>query len=226
MGHYAALSKLVRSTSGGGFAQRVLIWQKVLHGEDAPLSIVLEPARLAPMEGELQLRFSFKSDLYVLTFLLAPGQVFDLDCRNILFIGGVQGRIGAREEVREASRLNGEISPAAMLVLAVQAIGRVMRVDGLIAIGEDDHISMGYSPAKIMFDYRRLWTEVGGKRVGAHYRLPLQTVHKPLSEISLSHRRRTKRKREAKKLVSESIERALEQMMQPHPKDTPTSPGS
>ena len=215
MGHYAALRRLLHPAVGGELPNGIWLWRRELGDGQPPLSIILEPSKLAPMEGELQLRFTLKSDLYVLTFLLAPGDVFGLDCVNVLFIGGVQGLIGARGEMREASRLNGEISPAAMLILAVQAIGKVMRVDDLIAIGEDDHISTGYSPAKIMFDYRRFWTEAGGERFGAHYRIPMETPHKPIAEIALTHRSRTKRKREAKRCIREEIEERLQQIIMP-----------
>jgi uncharacterized protein VirK/YbjX len=215
MGHYAALPQLLHPDAGGELADGMLVWRRELEGQRAPLSIFLEPSKLAPMEGELQLRFSFRSDLFVLTFLIAPGRVFGLDCSSIVFIGGVQGRIGSKEEMREASRLNDEISPAAMLILAVQAIAKIMRVDDLIAIAEDDHISMGYSPSKIMFDYRRLWTEAGGERFGAHYRIPIEPQHKPIAEIALTHRSRTKRKRAAKKRAREEIELRLLEIVMP-----------
>jgi uncharacterized protein VirK/YbjX len=208
MGHYDALPKLLDPAAHNRLREGLVLWRRQVIDGGPPLTIILETSKLAPMEGELQVRFSFRSDLYVLTFLLAPGSIFGLDRERVLFIGGVQGRVGAREEVREASRLNSEISPAAMLIMAVQAIAKTMQVDELIAIGENDHISMSYSPSKIMFDYRRFWTEVGGHRLGAHYRLPLE---KPLSEVSLSHRSRARRRREAKSLVKESIEHRLRQ---------------
>lgn len=217
MGHYHRLPALLPPNSGADPRTGILIWQKDTDRDCPPLSIVLETSRLAPMEGELQLRFSFRSDLYVLTFLLAPGEVFGMDCPTVLFIGGVQGRIGSREEMREASRLNAEISPAAMLILAIQALAKMMRVEKLIAIGEDDHISMGYSRSKIKLDYGQFWVDAGGVRHGQHYVLPLDSPHKPLSEIALSHRSRTRRKREAKRLVREVIENRLEQLITTQP---------
>lgn len=209
MGHYAAMPKLLRLAVRRRLRKGILLWHKDVPDDSPPLRIVLEPSRLAPMEGELQLTFSFRTELFVLTFLLAPGSVFDVDAEEVLFIGGVQGRIGSREEMREAAKLNGEISPAAMLILAVQAFAKVTGVDRIIAIGERDHISVAYSPSKILFDYRRFWTEIGGERFGRYYRIPFETRHKPLSEIPLTHRGRTKRKREAKNLIRQSLERRL-----------------
>lgn len=215
MGHYAALPRILRPAAKRGLSKGVPIWRRDIPDTESALSIVLELSRLAPMEGELELRFTFKSDLYVLTFLIAPGRAFDLQCGRVLFIGGVQGRIGTREEIREASKLNGEVSPATMLLMTVQALAKAARVDQLIAIGEDEHISMGYSPSKILFDYRRCWTEIGGKRIGRHYSIPLESPQKPLSDIPLSHRRRAKIRRETKRLLSETIECSLRQIIRP-----------
>ena len=215
MGHYSALPKLLRPAVRRRLGDGVLLWQKDLPGDCPPLSIILEPSRLAPMEGELQLTFSFRTELLVLTFLLAPGPVFDVSARSVLFIGGVQGRIGSREEMREASKLNGEISPAAMLILAIQAFARAAGVDELIAIGENDHISMAYSPSAIRFDYCDFWTKAGGARVGPYHRIPIETPQKPLSEIPLTHRGRTKRKREAKSLIRQRLERRFRHILAP-----------
>ena len=214
MGHYSRMPELLLPDVRGQLAKGVLLWTRELAGPHR-LCLVLERSTLAPMEGELQLRFSFKSDLYVLTFLLAPGHLFGSTCNSVLFIGGVQGGIGVREEMREASRLNGEISPATMLILAVQAITKVAGVGELIAISERDHISMSYSPARIKFDYAAFWERAGGQRLGSYYRLPIDTPHRPLSTIPLAHRRRTKRKREEKKLVQESIEKRLREIITP-----------
>jgi len=205
MGHYAALPELLNGVGSGRLSEGIAVWRRDVGIGQPPLSITLEPSHLAPMEGELQLRFSHQQDLYVLTFMIAPGRVFGAACERVLFVGGVQGIFGARREMRAASKLNDEISPAAMLILAVQAIGKAVQAGEIIAIAEDDHISMGYSPASIMFDYGRLWTDVGGERRGRHYRVPFETQQKPLSQISLSHRARTRRKREAKRLISQSI---------------------
>ena len=221
--HYSALPELLHAGVLQNLPSGISIWRRNVGLNRPALSLTLEPARLAPMEGELQLRLSYETDLHVLTFLLAPGRIFGARSKRVLFVGGVQGRLGARQEMRAASKLNDEISPAAMLVLAIQAIGRVLEVEEIIAIAEDDHVSVGYSPARIMFDYRRLWTQVGGERWGQHYRVPLETRQKPLSEISLSHRARTRRKREAKRIISQSIELRLRQMVRPQERPVPVT---
>ena len=210
--HYAILPTVLGSSAQRALPQGLSIWRKDV-GFGTALSISLERSTMAPMEGELQLRFSYKSNLCVLTFLLASGDVFNVGHSSVLFVGGVQGCMSGREEVREAARLNSEIAPSAMLLLAVQAVGRAFEVGEIIGIGENDHVSLGYARSKVMFDYRRTWIQAGGVRCGLHYRIPFETAHKPLIETTRSHRSRTRRKREAKHLLRRSIELRVRQLI-------------
>lgn len=210
--HYATLPRLLKGSCAVALKAGLRIWHKQVADGSPPLILELEPSRLAPMEGELQLRFSFRSDLFVLTFLIAPGSVFGSSARTVLFIGGIQGRMGTREEVREASRLNDEIAPATMLILAVQAIARRTDVGAIIGVGAEEHISLGYARSRIALDYGRFWQDAEGVRAGRHFRLPIEPVQKPLREVSLSHRSRARRRREAKALVRVAIETRVSEL--------------
>jgi uncharacterized protein VirK/YbjX len=207
---FQALSARAATKIRGG----AVIWQRPIAG-GPPLSLILEPSALAPMEGELQLKFSFRSVLYVLTFLFAPGQVFNRPADRVLFIGGLQGRFGSRQEIREASKLNHEIAPATMLMLAVRAIAREFGADELLAIGESDQVSMSYSAPMVRFDYGAFWTEIGGTRTGHFYSLPIEAAQKPLSAVPLTHRSRARRKREEKQRISESIAMQVRKLLAP-----------
>lgn len=204
--HYELMPRLLCPAYAVALRHGLHIWRMTPGGDVPELSITLEPAKLAPMEGELQLRFSSRADLFVLTFSLAPGHVFGSNERYVLFIGGIQGIIGTREEVREASRANGEISPAAMLILAVQAIAHALGIREIVAVGEQEQISMSYARSRINLDYAHLWQHSGGERIGTHYRLPIHSPQKPLSQVSLSHRSRARRRREAKAAIRRSME--------------------
>lgn len=201
--HHSIMSEAFPPGATAEINQGVIVWQREVPGE-SPLLLVLEPATLAPMEGELQFRFSFRSQLHVLTFLFAPGQLFDSKHRRVLFIGGVQGRLGCQEEIRAASKLNGEIAPVAVLLLAAQALAQEMDAE-LLAVGEADQISMSYSPSMVRFDYGAFWAEMGGLRAAHFYSLPLHTPQRPLSSIGLPHRSRAKRKREEKSRIRNDI---------------------
>jgi uncharacterized protein VirK/YbjX len=205
--HYALMPRIVGSETSR-FRDGVLIWRKHMGGDVPDMSICLELSKLAPMEGELQLRFSFRSDLFVLTFTIADGKVFGSDLPTVIFIGGVQGHVGRREELREASRLNDEISPITMLILTIRAIAGALGVSEILAIAEDDHVSLSYAPP-FSFNYARLWGDVGGKRVGRYYRIPLAAPHKDLSDVSATHRSRARRRREAKDSIRQQIEERM-----------------
>jgi uncharacterized protein VirK/YbjX len=206
--HYALLPRIVGRSGASRVRDGVLIWRKRIGGDVPDLCICLELSKLAPMEGELQLRFSFRSDLFVLTFTIAEGSVFGSNAPTVVFIGGVQGRIGRREEVREAAKLNDEISPITMLILAVRAIAGAADVSEILAIAEDDHVSLSYA-RPLSVDYARLWADVGGTRTGRHYRIPLAASHRDLSEVSATHRSRARRRREAKELIRQQIEQRV-----------------
>jgi uncharacterized protein VirK/YbjX len=213
--HYSTFPSFLRPPCLAELGHGITVWEKSV-GDDLPhLSITLERSMLAPMEGELQLRFSFKTDLYVLTFSVGPGHVLGVADTTVLFIGGVQGRIGSREEVREAARLNSELSPRALLVLAAQALARAIDVDEIIAVGEDEHISRAYAEAQMSFDYAQFWTKVGGVRVGRHYRLPMESPHKPLALVAASHRSRARRRREIKHAIRDALDLRFRQLIEP-----------
>jgi uncharacterized protein VirK/YbjX len=205
--HQLIMAELFSPAAIEKISRGVTIWTREVP-DGPPLSLVLEPAMFAPMEGELQLRFSFGSDLHVLTFVLADGALFDSDRDRVLFIGGVQGRRGCREEIRAASKLNGEIAPAAMLLLAAQASAEELGAE-LLAVGEADQISMSYSLSMIRFDYGTFWTKMGGSIGARFYSLPLHSPQRPLASVGLSHRARTRNKRDEKSHIRESIAAAV-----------------
>ncbi len=211
--HYEAIDRSGLAASKAALQAGILLWQGEATDGQPRLRIYLEPARLAPMEGELQLRFAFRSDLFFLTFILGSGEPFDVNAASILYIGGAQGGYRCRAETREAAKLNGEISPAAMLMIAVQALVRAMRVEGLIAVNANHQIARSYAHEQIKLDYHRFWTEAGGTRDNRYYYLPRDTVPKSLGEVSQSHRSRTRRKREAKAVVRAQIEQTLTELM-------------
>jgi len=212
--HYSTFPSFLRPPCLAELGQGITIWEKFIDDDLPYLRITLERSKLAPMEGELQLLFSFRTDLYVLTFSVGPGEVFGAESGTVLFIGGVQGRFASREEVREAARLNSELSPRSLLVLAVQALARAIDVDEIIAVGEDEQVSRAYAQSLISFDYAQFWKKLGGVRVGRHYRLPMESPQKPLALVSASHRSRARRRREIKNAIQESLDIRFRQLIE------------
>jgi uncharacterized protein VirK/YbjX len=210
-GHYQTLNALAGTVTPYLSSRTgTILWQGDIPDSDESSLVIFEPAKLAPMEGELQLRFSFRSrDLFTITFLLAPGHLFGSSAQTVLFIGGIQGGVDCRREIREASKINGEISPAKMLIIAIEAIAATFDIAEILAVSEDEQISHGYASDKMRLDYHAFWTEAGGSRCGIFYHLAPRKPDKPLAEIPISHRSRTKRKREKRAQIRESIEMRL-----------------
>jgi uncharacterized protein VirK/YbjX len=209
-GHYRRLEAIACASPGlDGWCDGMLLWEAPTEGEHS-LGVFLEPAKFAPMEGELQLRFAWgRRNLFTLTFLFAPGDLFANPADTILFIGGVQGAVDCRVEMREAAKSNGEIAPAVMLLLTIRALAKILDIEQIVAAGEEEQISKSYASDRMKLDYRKFWTEAGGLRRGSYYILPIENIEKPLHEIPISHRSRTRRKRERKRHISDAIETQL-----------------
>jgi uncharacterized protein VirK/YbjX len=212
MDHYQDLPNFLQGI-GDSNADKIILWEKRTGGNRPPLQIFLEESSFAPLEGEMQLRFSFGFDLFFLTFLFASGQTFGGLPGRLLFIGGAQGAFARRAEMREAAKLNGEIAPARMLLIAIRALGKILSLDGVIAIAEDEQVARCYSPEHIKLDYRGFWTGTGGARAGPFYHLPLEVEERPLLEIPITHRARTRRKRAAKREIQAEIEARIEELL-------------
>jgi uncharacterized protein VirK/YbjX len=210
--HHAIAADALSAAAARQVKHGAVLWRREIN-DRPPLLLTMQPAKLAPMEGELELSFVFRTRLYVLTFLFAPGHVFSSPGKRVLFIGGLQGRYGSRDEIREASRLNHEIAPITMLLLAIRAIARAIGADELLAISETDQISMSYAAPMVQFDYGAFWSEFGGKRRGNFYVLPIEVLPKPLRDVSPSHRSRARRRREEKQGVTDYIERTVRELL-------------
>lgn len=213
MQHHAVALDVLPEGAAEQIRGGAVVWKRDLPGKP-PLRLLLGRSELAPMEGELQLTFAFRSELHALTFLFAPGHLFSSRGQRVVFVGGVQGRIGARKEIREAARLNYEIAPVAMLILGLRAIARVIGADEIITVSEAEQISMSYSPHMVRFDYRAFWEDLGGFPLGSFYSIPIEPPNKPLSTVPLTHRSRTRRKREEKARIRESIEAGVRRLLE------------
>jgi uncharacterized protein VirK/YbjX len=195
--HYTFLKH--RITSFGKrqlWNEGISIWHRYGDSREQDLVIRLERATLAPMEGEAQLRFSLGNlTLCTLTFCFLEGANIGLPSDVVLLIGGLQGAANRRREIRMAAKANGEISPAASLLLAAKAIAMAFRVQYVVGVSTDQHIAWGYAREKISLSYDDMWLKAGGTRVDEGFFVLAPGTEKPLKDIPISHRQRTRRKR-------------------------------
>ena len=196
--HYETMRRLPASAQDE-LRTSALIWSRP-HLNGPPLQLRLEPAG-STLEGELQLRVSLGADLFRLTFAFAPGHICGGSSAPVICIGEIKG-MAALPELREASRLNGEIAPRTLLMLAVQALARAWGIRDICIVKRTQQIA---ARAYFQFDYAILLAEFGGT-VGRRFDwLPIDPQARPLVETSPAHRSRARRRREAKETIRASM---------------------
>lgn len=215
-GHYQRFGEVLHALAERSpWPDGIAVWE--LPGDDGeipPLRVLIEPSELAPMEGEIQIRFAAGDQtLFTLTFLLAPGDLFGLADDTVIFVGGVQGGVNCRIEMRQAAKRNGEIAPAAMLLLTLRSFATVLGVKTILAVSESDQIAQSYASDKLKLDYRDFWAQAGGYPQGACFVLANNHIDRPLHDIPISHRRRTRRKRERRDAIRAAIEARLRELL-------------
>jgi len=184
------------------------LWDR--HGDGHVLSVELRPAGTTVAEGECALNFRVDGEVAaMLTFTIAPSAVFGMPGARVLFVGGLQGRPGAREAIRLAAKLNGEIAPFATLLLAAQALAKAWGLDGIVGIAASHQVSAmrhqafagargaGAEPETC---YDEFWRHARGIALAAQngqpwgYAIPVDPQESD-AVPSGSHRARTRRRR-------------------------------
>lgn len=139
--HYKFWQSLGASQDARSLLQGdVPFWSRQL-GEHV-IAVEMRPAHQTILEGEFVLNFCLDgAQVAMLTFTIVPGAIFGLAARRLLFIGGLQCRPGAREAIRIAAKLNGEIGPLATLVLAAQGLAMAWGLESIVGIAAAHQIS-------------------------------------------------------------------------------------
>lgn len=162
--------------------------------------VLLQPAHLAPMEGESELSFRLDGKrLYTLTFSFVNGADLGVGDAPVLLIGGMQGAYWAREELRYAARRNGEIAPPTMLLLAASVLAEAL-CDGVVAgPSNENQAAHGYvvDGRSSSLDYDALWEQAGGQKNGSGFFLiPAASGDDADAPVTGKHRSRTRRRRQ------------------------------
>ena len=129
-----------------------------------------------------------------------------------MLVGGSQGFPGTSMLIRDASKTIGEISPAAMLILALQALAKRLGADAILGVTAEEQTSLRAHPAQAKSRYDALWEMSGGERQGRFYRLPSGVAWKDTSHLSNGHRPRARRKRELKERILAQIRENAERL--------------
>lgn len=167
-------------------------------------------------EGSVALILNINSNpIYYLSFTIVPGHIFNMPDDHILYITRMQGGGNRFDLIKCATKSLYEISPPALLLIAVRAIATALNIASIAGITVHDHAYLGRLPTADHYfsNYDKFWTSVGGKKINDNAYI-LQTIpdEKPLSDIKQSHRRRTKIKRQRQIDIMGQICQTFEQL--------------
>jgi uncharacterized protein VirK/YbjX len=210
--HYRTLAARLPELGQLGFPRNELtLWSYRAESDTFTIGLCM-PAR-DYLEGDLSLIFSVNGvRLHKLSFTCIPGKEAGLEARTALLVGGSQGFPGTTALIREASKTMGEICPAAMLILALQALAKRLGADAILGVTADEQTSLRANPAQAKSRYDAFWEMSGGERRGRFYRLPGGVAWKDTSHLSNGHRPRARRKRELKERILAQMRQNVERL--------------
>ena len=203
--HYRTLAARLPDLRKHGFPRNEIVpWSHHVELDTFTISLCLPGIQY--LEGDLSLVFAVNGvHLHRLTFTCIPGKEAGLEAGTALLVGGSQGFTGTSALIRQASKTIGEICPAAMLILAVQALAERLGADAILGITADEQTSLRANPELAKSRYDLFWETSGGERQGQFYRLPAGVAWKDTSHLSNGHRARARRKRELKERILAQI---------------------
>jgi len=212
--HYSFIQRYCKSKLVSNLAvqdESLCTW-----GLSQQFSICLGVARTTYLEGELVIIYKVNNiPIYFMTFSILPGSLFDLSDTNILFIGGSQGARDQYELIKTATKENSDVSPQADLVVCIQALASCLGADAIVGIGANNQVAIDKNRAcNYCTTYDQLWLSAGGYKIfSGDFSIPSNIHEKPLSEIKIGHRVRTRQKRNHKRILFQQIQHNFLQLL-------------
>lgn len=216
LSHYAYLHDILkRESSQYRFTQTTTIWKLVSEVDATPLNVVMQPSRYGPMEGELELSFNVGNlRLATLTFIFVQGKLMGSDEPTVCVIGAIQGgAVRDRAESRRAAKVNGEVAPFAMLLIALKALCDRLALTHIFAVSSSEQVAIQDLEHSNMLDYNAFWSGVGSIAHPNGFYLIEPKQEKVQPTISSPHWRRTRKKRKHKARILSDISLALSQII-------------
>lgn len=214
--NYKFLSKIL-SANGSLLGDRggVCLWAPQRQESQFEIALDVPELDMSFREGEVVLLFSMNSKLvYTLTFTVVPAELIDKRYSgDAILIGGIQGAVGSSELVKGASKAFGEIFPSVILLLAVQALAIAWRIERIFAVSVCNQIapSVSNNPQRYLELYDHFWEAQGARKFGNYYEFFPLPAEKREEDLSTTHSRRTRRKRELKKQLLQEMIVSVEQ---------------
>ncbi len=211
--HYCFINRFMKD----GFIENIVhdcivVWNNAAN--DNNYAITLTYPEYAD-DGNLELVLNVNSiPIYRLSFNIIPGQIFNLVDEHVLYITRVQGGGKRFELIKRATKDLHDISPPALLLIAVRAIAAALNIAKILGITVRDQATLGQMPIQEHYfsNYDNFWASMGGVKIDERaFLLPAVPERKPLNMISQSHRRRTRIKRQRQDHIMNQLRQTFEQ---------------
>lgn len=180
------------------------LWAKEAGGTVYRVMLRVEQ-RLAAREGEMTLRM-LGDDLphFSLSFSVIPAALIGRPSGPALLVSRMQGVKDQFETLRRASRALSDVAPRAVAFAVLTGIARACGVDHIAGVAAENYIT--YMPERrdeLVRQYDEFFQALNaeGPRDGL-YILDLRAPPKPMSEVKVGHRVRTRRKRALKEEIA------------------------
>lgn len=216
--HYEFLQQRLSS----GFLERIIDGREQLWRIDTganALGISIEVMHGTHGEGELAMHFQVDgADIYVLSFVIVPAGLFRLEGDHALFITRLQGTRGLADLVKLATKAVGDVSPALVLVAAVQGITKALGIRHVVGISARAQICTEGEPVTQDFlsAYDDFWTSIEGQIMpSGEFYFPVPFPEKPLSRIKQNHRQRVRIRRAFRREVTLHVKARMECVREP-----------
>lgn len=203
--HYRYFTKYIRSHFFEDVLRKTYIWQD-RQGDDSFAIGLFFPVGL-DWEGELAIVMECNTvPVYTIRFTVVADQLPNSLFSESIFVGGIQG-VRNPDLVKQATKTLFDITPAALLMAALQGIALAYGSTCIWGAGNERQLASGAAS----FNYDAFWDTLGGqKQPNLLYRLPIPFPEKPITAIKANHRSRTLRKREYKYNLTQQVRAHLE----------------
>jgi uncharacterized protein VirK/YbjX len=211
--HYSRLNAMLSNN----ILRQALQGNVLLHeisGKGNSYRITMGLAMESYQEGEMSLFFEAGgAAIFNLGFMIVPGWLVDLEAPDVLMILRLQGEKGCHAQLGLAAKALHDISPAALLVAALQGIAEAIEIRALAGVSatrQSSYTDDCYLSFKRAYDDFFISLETTLEKTGFYYS-PLPLHEKPLELVKSNNRLRTKIRRSFKRQVAEDVCRLLRQ---------------
>lgn len=175
------------------------------------LSIELEPGRGLGREGEFELHLKFNGAAVMrAAFNVLPADFVGLNEPGfVMAIGNMQGQRFLNQEIKIVTQKMERTRPQNILMTALQGLATGWGLTAMLGVSDKAHVYAGYRSLsqRVGQSYDELWKDLGSTEAVSdiHWRLPIQWVPRPESEVASNKRSQLRRKNEIRQKIFDEL---------------------